>query len=500
VSALIFAGLLLSTGEAHASCVGVNVRGNLTCGPQVQGQVFDANPNELDFYGCIQPGVVITQPGPDHTWDLVCPATGNMQVTLSGLDCDLDLFVISDCDPSGSCHAGSSNAGLADEVVQANCVAGQTVQVVVEAFGHISPLLNDSCGPAEGHYTLDADQTEPGCAAAEVCDNGLDDDYDGLADCADPACVGQPICAVENCFNGIDDDIDGLMDCADPECAAEPLCNVEDCTNAIDDDGDGWIDCADPDCTASPVCNIDETCDNGVDDNFNGLVDCADSMCFDESFCCDDDGDGFEDVACGGVDCDDSLYDPLDTDSDQTPDSCDNCPSIFNINQTDEDGDGWGDLCDVCPDASDAVDEDADGTPDGCDLCPGFPDDIDADGDVSPDGCDVCPGGDDRIDADGDTMPDHCDVCPGGDDRVDVDGNGTPDLCDQPSGTDPGQPTPFGPDPEGEPGLEEEKKGLIGSICGCQTIDPGGWMGGWLIAAALACRRRRDVSSPLKRG
>ena len=57
----------------------------------------------------------------------------------------------------------------------------------------------------------------------EICDNGLDDDADGLLDCDDSDCAGDPACG-ENCTNGIDDDLDGDTDCADADCAANPAC------------------------------------------------------------------------------------------------------------------------------------------------------------------------------------------------------------------------------------------------------------------------------------
>ena len=48
----------------------------------------------------------------------------------------------------------------------------------------------------------------------EICDNGLDDDGDGLVDGADPDCQ----LVQEICDNGLDDDGDGLVDGADPDC------------------------------------------------------------------------------------------------------------------------------------------------------------------------------------------------------------------------------------------------------------------------------------------
>ena len=59
----------------------------------------------------------------------------------------------------------------------------------------------------------------------------------------------------EWCANGIDDNGDGLADCADPQCSALSLCQPETlCRNDLDDDDDGWTDCADPDCMATSSC------------------------------------------------------------------------------------------------------------------------------------------------------------------------------------------------------------------------------------------------------
>ncbi|NIN94816.1 MAG: hypothetical protein GTO49_07515, partial [Anaerolineae bacterium] len=162
------------------------------------------------------------------------------------------------------------------------------------------------CGP------VDCDDTDPAVNpdAAEVCDNGIDDDCDGLIDADDPDCVvctdadgdsyaiegggcGSIDCddtdpainpgAAEVCDNGVDDDCDGLIDADDPDCAT--------CTDA---DGDGYaiegevcgpIDCDD----ANPAVNpgAAEVCDNGIDDDCDGFVDADDSDC---GACTDSDG------------------------------------------------------------------------------------------------------------------------------------------------------------------------------------------------------------------
>ena len=100
----------------------------------------------------------------------------------------------------------------------------------------------------------------------EICDNGADDDLDGLTDCAD---YEDCICDVplyadvfeDNCSNGVDDDDDGRIDCADSDCFESDLCTYaeyaapfEDCTDGIDNDYDGQADCDDADCAEHPEC------------------------------------------------------------------------------------------------------------------------------------------------------------------------------------------------------------------------------------------------------
>ena len=124
----------------------------------------------------------------------------------------------------------------------------------------------------------------------------------------------------EDCANGIDDNCDGLVDGDDPGC----LCS--------DVDGDGYGDPAGPMCTHpeedcddnDPDVNPgaeegpegDPTCSDLVDNDCDGLVDGDEPDC---ATCWDDDGDGYEDEACGGDDCDDMNPDvnpgTLETDS-----------------------------------------------------------------------------------------------------------------------------------------------------------------------------------------
>ena len=57
------------------------------------------------------------------------------------------------------------------------------------------------------------------------CDDGADNDRDGLFDCTDPDCIGDPTCGeAGQCGDGADNDRDGLFDCDDPDCARDPVC------------------------------------------------------------------------------------------------------------------------------------------------------------------------------------------------------------------------------------------------------------------------------------
>ncbi len=78
-----------------------------------------------------------------------------------------------------------------------------------------------------------------------------------------------------------------------------------------DSDGDGYNDvaCGGTDCNDG---NIDvnpgamESCGDEIDNDCNGDTDCADNACLGDLACCaDSDGDGYADEACGGTDCHD---------------------------------------------------------------------------------------------------------------------------------------------------------------------------------------------------
>jgi len=126
------------------------------------------------------------------------------------------------------------------------------------------------------------------------------------------------------CEDGADNDGNGLFDCDDPSCAGAPACGGEDTglgpIDRDDEDGDGFTeeegDCDDGDDAVHP--DAVEEC-NGVDDDCNGEIDDdLDTL----TFYADEDGDGYGDPdnpveACSepddavedNTDCDDSASD-----------------------------------------------------------------------------------------------------------------------------------------------------------------------------------------------
>lgn len=88
------------------------------------------------------------------------------------------------------------------------------------------------------------------------------------------------------CNDGVDNDCDGLVDCADSDCADITVCRC------VDADGDGYyanMDCGtelDPDDDNANINpGADEICDDGIDNNGDRLIDCADSACEDHPEC-----------------------------------------------------------------------------------------------------------------------------------------------------------------------------------------------------------------------
>lgn len=127
-----------------------------------------------------------------------------------------------------------------------------------------------------------APDEEPEPEMEMICDDGIENDGDGVADCADTDCDGANVgpggapCeagAEMSCFDGFDNDADGFADCEDFDCNGEDggigdceFMAEATCGDGFDNDADGDADCADDDCLGQScndtdgVCMMDGTC------------------------------------------------------------------------------------------------------------------------------------------------------------------------------------------------------------------------------------------------
>ena len=196
-----------------------------------------------------------------------------------------------------------------------------------------------------------ADLADPGCADANddtetspalVCDDGLDNDGDTLVDFpADPGCASL-VSDNESpqCNDGADNDGDTLIDLTDPGCASasddlEELA-LPACSDGLDNDGDTLADFpADPGCASAASTNESPQCNDGVDNDGDFFIDLADPNCLDAT----DDVEAAPPVACS---------DGLDNDGDGLADypadpGCLNATSNLENPRCDDDLDNDGD-------------------------------------------------------------------------------------------------------------------------------------------------------------
>ena len=322
------------------------------------------------------------------------------------------------CNPTlGKCFValltdGTACSGAADLCVEGagTCTAGQCIGTPKDCDDK-NVCTDDSCDTKAGCvHTPKTGPCDDGskCTTGEACAGGVcaggqnvcaggpeldcankvDDDGDGLTDCADNDCASDTVCKnlpkETVCNDKKDDDGDGLTDCADPDCAGVGGCAVPktetSCVDKVDNDKDGAVDCADNDCASNLACKnpLHETnCKDTVDEDVDGKTDCADSDCT-------------SDVACTGTAVESNCGDGVDNDKDGSTDCSDNdcaihppCAPTGETNCTDkidEDKDGKTDCADsdcaanlACAVAketncTDKVDNDKDGFVDCKDL------------------------------------------------------------------------------------------------------------------------------------
>src|SRR5690349_7460611 len=134
---------LLAAGPAWgaSACPSADtVVSTLTCSSTATGQIVSTDASSLggscstgDCYECGTHYTGITQHVPEDVYSLTCESHGAVTMNISGLDCDLDMYILDDtCDPYGGCVAGSTAASTTTDSVSFTCTAGSTYYVVIE--------------------------------------------------------------------------------------------------------------------------------------------------------------------------------------------------------------------------------------------------------------------------------------------------------------------------------------------------------------------------------
>lgn len=166
------------------------------------------------------------------------------------IDCD---EVLAECADNGECAAGQS-------CVDGRCEGDGADACVVDADCAIGSLCLGGVCVVDG---------------GEVCDDGIDNDGDGLLDCADETCARDANCVMQG------------MCLADADCAAGEICVEGACQDASDRDGDGVEDAVD---NCPHVANADQldVDGDGVGDACAGALRCqADADCGADQQCVD---------------------------------------------------------------------------------------------------------------------------------------------------------------------------------------------------------------------
>lgn len=264
--------------------------------------------------------------------------------------------------------SGSSNAarifygpnGDQSEWSLGSAVAADFVAGEFNAQAKVFQCQDGKDNDGDGLTDLD----DPGCSSStdddegdgtSQCQDGKDNDGDGLTDLTDPGCSSKQDNnegdGTSQCQDGKDNDGDGLTDLTDPGCSSKQDNNEGDgtsqCQDGKDNDGDGLVDMDDPGCS-SPQDNNEGSgttqCQDGKDNDGDGLSDLDDPGCSSPQD--DNEGDGTSQCQDGKDNDGDGLTDLNDPGCEDPQDNNEGDGTSQCQDGKDNDGDGLTDLND----------------------------------------------------------------------------------------------------------------------------------------------------------
>ncbi|MFC1680489.1 hypothetical protein ACFL1S_01690 [Pseudomonadota bacterium] len=179
-------------------CGNVTVEQALTCSSDLVDELINNNqPSQIggecvdsNCYACGSPTANLTQTNEERVYRFNCQTDGQVDVSLQNLDCNVDVYVLSeDCGVFSSgataqCVAGSTNSSTTQESVSFMCYVNETYYISVENYS----------GSTACNFDLSFN-AGAGTGCQEDCDNGVDDDFDGDTDCDDSDCSADSVCA-----------------------------------------------------------------------------------------------------------------------------------------------------------------------------------------------------------------------------------------------------------------------------------------------------------------
>ncbi len=181
-------------------------------------------------------------------------SNSNFQPDACRRDCTLPRCGDNVPDSDEDCDDGSNT--IESDACRADCTSPP----------HCAPCSSDAaCGPGGRCLSQLGDACVMACSTtdgAAACPSGYAcQTVGGVGSVCMPT---QGFCA-EICNNGLDDDGDNDADCADSDCLSQPYCDPTEgsCIDNFDNDGDGRKDCLDSDCDGNAACVCaDVVCDS----------------------------------------------------------------------------------------------------------------------------------------------------------------------------------------------------------------------------------------------